>query len=127
MSTAHSASDIRIVRKECRSAANAGFDTVVVIRGELPADCGKVRQVRAFAPAGGRLGRFVLGAARIYRLAMRERADIYHFHDPDLLPYGLVMRARGAKQREARVDRLPFQCRLAGACHANPACRLSRR
>lgn len=97
MSTAHSASDIRIVRKECRSAANAGFDTVVVIRGELPADCGKVRQVRAFAPTGGRLGRFVLGAARIYRLAMRERADIYHFHDPDLLPYGLVMRARGAK------------------------------
>ena len=97
MSTAHSASDIRIVRKECRSAANAGFDTVVVIRGELPADCAQVRQVKAVAPAGGRLARFVLGAARIYRMAMRERADIYHFHDPDLLPYGLAMRARGAK------------------------------
>ncbi len=97
MSTAHNASDIRIVRKECRAAVNAGFDTVVVVRGELPADCGKVRQVKVAAPSGGRLARFVLGAARIYRMAMRENADIYHFHDPDLLPYGLVMRARGAK------------------------------
>ncbi len=97
MSTAHNASDIRIVRKECRSAAEAGFDAVAVIKGVMPDDCRHVRHVQVTAPRRNRLYRFVFNAANVYRLARRERAAIYHFHDPDLLPHALLLRLRGAK------------------------------
>jgi glycosyltransferase involved in cell wall biosynthesis len=96
-SSAHRAGDIRIVRKEARAAAFAGHDVSVVIQGRLPADCAMVHHVPLTAPRGGRLGRFSLLAWRAWRSALRERADIYHFHDPDLLPYALLMRAAGRR------------------------------
>ncbi|HEX7892066.1 MAG TPA: glycosyltransferase family 4 protein [Ramlibacter sp.] len=96
-STAHRAGDIRIVRKEARAAALAGHDVSVVIQGDMPADCAMVRHVRVVPPAGGRVGRFTLLGWRVYRAALGERADIYHFHDPDLLPYALLMRAAGRR------------------------------
>lgn len=36
-------------------------------------------------------------AWRIYQEAKRLDADIYHFHDPELIPVGLLLRARGKK------------------------------
>ena len=94
-STAHQAGDIRIVRKEASSAKAQGHEVTVVIRGELPADCGGVYHVKIEPPRGGRLARFVLMGWRVSRLALAQNADIYHFHDPDLLPYAWLMRLRG--------------------------------
>jgi hypothetical protein len=34
---------------------------------------------------------------RIYLEARRQRADIYHFHDPELIPVGLLLRADGKR------------------------------
>src|SRR6185437_4142964 len=31
----------------------------------------------------------------IYRVALAERADIYHFHDPELMLLGLMLRLHG--------------------------------
>jgi glycosyltransferase involved in cell wall biosynthesis len=69
----------------------------VVIRGDMPADCTGVRHAPLRPPPGGRLGRFALLGWRAYRAALRERADIYQFHDPDLLPYALMLRAAGRR------------------------------
>lgn len=96
-SSAHQAGDIRIVRKEARAAREAGHEVSVVIRGEMPADCAAVHHVPLRPPPGGRLGRFALLGWRAYRAALRERADIYQFHDPDLLPYALLLRAAGRR------------------------------
>lgn len=96
-STAHQANDIRIVRKQARSAAMSGHDVSVVIRGEIPANCQMVRHVPLRHPPFGRLGRFALLGFQATRLALREQADIYQFHDPDLLPYALVMRMAGRR------------------------------
>lgn len=94
-SSAHQAGDIRIVRKEAVSAASAGHQVSVAIRGDVPVDCAIVRHVPLRAPRGGRLGRFAMMGWRAYRAALREQADIYQFHDPDLLPYALMLRAAG--------------------------------
>lgn len=96
-SSAHQAGDIRIVRKEARAASLAGHKVSVVIRGDMPPDCTGLHHVPLRPPAGGRLGRFALLGWRAYRAALRERADIYQFHDPDLLPYALMLRARGRR------------------------------
>jgi len=34
----------------------------------------------------------MLGGWRVLGLAYRQKADIYHFHDPELLTVGLVLR-----------------------------------
>lgn len=39
----------------------------------------------------------ILGTAAIVRRAWREKADLYHFHDPELIPFGLLMKLFGKK------------------------------
>ncbi len=34
---------------------------------------------------------------RLYRLAVRENADVYHFHDPELMLVGLLLKIRGKR------------------------------
>ena len=39
--------------------------------------------------------RLLLTPMRVFRAGLAEKADIYHFHDPELVPYGLLLRALG--------------------------------
>ena len=46
---------------------------------------------------GGRLERMTSFAKKVYEAALAVDADIYHLHDPELLPYGLKLKKRGKK------------------------------
>lgn len=89
-SSVHPANDIRVYYKECVSLAQHGFDTTLVAV-DAPVPTGQVRVV-GLNPEGGRLKRMIGRAWRAYRAALTERAQIYHFHDPELLPYGLLLK-----------------------------------
>lgn len=54
-------------------------------------------QIRGVPMVEDRFRRMTLTVWRIYRKAVRQRADIYHFHDPELIPMGLLLKARGKK------------------------------
>jgi len=41
--------------------------------------------------------RIFLTAWRVYRKGVAENADLYHFHDPELLPFGFLLKVRGKK------------------------------
>src|SRR5690606_8023181 len=45
--------------------------------------------------SGGRIGRAVLGGWRAFRLIRRERVDTVHFHDPELIPIGILLKFFG--------------------------------
>lgn len=104
----HPRNDIRVFLKECRSLAAAGFEVYLVVAdGKGPELVDGVRIVDAGARSGGRFGRAVLTAARVFAAARRLRADIYHFHDPELLPWGLLLRLGGGKVIYDTHEHLP--------------------
>jgi len=93
LTSAHSALDPRIFHKECRTLARAGYDVVLVGRHDGPADLDGVRLRPIPATQRGLKGRLVC-MLRVYRAALRERADVYHLHDPELIPVGLLLKLR---------------------------------
>lgn len=96
MTSAHSAEDDRIFHKEALSLAKNQYDVYVVAKGESYDKSG-VHIVGCGEPRGGRLSRMTSFAKRIYEAALALDADVYHFHDPELLPYGLKLKKKGKK------------------------------
>lgn len=96
MTSAHGEEDIRIFHKECTSLANAGYDVYLVERGESREKNG-VHIVGVGEILHSRLKRVTEGARRVYEAALGLDCDIYHLHDPELLPYGLKLKNAGKK------------------------------
>ena len=96
MTSAHNQGDTRIFVKECSSLARAGYEVYLVIRGESGFQNG-VNIVGVGYPTGGRVSRMTLFARHVYHAALKLDADVYHFHDPELLPYGLRLHRQGKK------------------------------
>lgn len=96
MTSAHGCEDVRIFHKECVSLAKAGYDVSLVERGESYEKNG-VHIVGVGEPSGGRLNRMTAFSKKVYKAALEIDADIYHFHDPELIPYGLKLKKKGKK------------------------------
>lgn len=96
MTSAHTPGDTRIFYKECTSLAKAGYEVYLVQRGESGTENG-VHIVGVGQPSGSRLARMTIFAKKVYRAALALDADIYHFHDPELLPYGLKLKQIGKR------------------------------
>lgn len=92
LSTVHPANDTRIFVKECMTLASAGYEVTLVARPpRAEFDSGPVEVIELAFP-GGRLGRMILGPFKVLRLALSFRADLYHFHDPELIPVGIILK-----------------------------------
>ena len=102
MSSVHRGLDIRIFRKECVSLAAAGYDTHLVINAtENDAKEAGIQGVTLHrlpeSTGSGRLARMSKHAWRCYAMAKCLDADLYHLHDPELIPYGLLLARTGKK------------------------------
>lgn len=96
MTSAHSAEDDRIFVKECCSLVTAGYDTSLVACGTVY-DKNCVHIIGIGNAPSGRIKRMLKTSKLVYEKALSVDADIYHFHDPELLPYGLKLKKRGKK------------------------------
>ena len=114
MSSAHRGLDIRIFRKECVSLAAAGYDTHLVINA-TPADVleashhGVSLHPMTYVPESRRFSRMSVHAWRCYATARKLDADLYHFHDPELIPYGLLLARAGKRVIYDAHENLPAQ------------------
>ncbi|WP_082582887.1 glycosyltransferase family 4 protein [Frateuria sp. Soil773] len=101
LTSAHSRYDTRIFRKECRSLAAAGFDvTLIVADGQGDECCEGVSIVDVGRPRG-RLGRMTETVNKVYAAAVQVDADLYHFHDPEILR--IAKKLNGLRKGEAKV------------------------
>ena len=96
MTSAHGPEDERIFFKECVSLARSGYEVYQVSQGGSYEKYG-VHIVGVGEKPAGRLKRMTSFAKKVYEKALALDADIYHFHDPELLPYGLKLKRRGKK------------------------------
>ena len=94
VTSVHPPEDGRIFRKECVSLRKQGYDVTVVQQGESYEKEGI--SILGFGEIEARrIKRMFLTAKIAYKTALSVNADIYHVHDPELLPYALKLKKRG--------------------------------
>ncbi len=96
LTTSHNVKDDRIFHKEALSLERFGYEVIIVAQHCKEEIIDSIR-VFPLRPAKRRFDRHVRSVFRAFWLAMRLRADVYHFHDPELLPVGLMLRILGKK------------------------------
>ena len=99
-SSVHKRHDIRIFLKECVTLAEGGYDVTFVVADGLGDETKSgVQIIDAGKPASSRLGRMVQTTRAVYECVEALEADIYHFHDPELIPIGVKLKRRKPKAR----------------------------
>jgi glycosyltransferase involved in cell wall biosynthesis len=94
LTSAHTPFDPRIFLRECHALAEAGFDVTVIGANWQDGERDRVR-IKSISRDASRLGRMTRTVWKVYQEARRQSADVYHFHDPELIPVGLLLRAGG--------------------------------
>ncbi|MEK2645201.1 glycosyltransferase [Bdellovibrio sp. BCCA] len=109
LTSAHPRHDIRILLKECASLAKAGFEVFMVV-ADGAGDEEKVGvQLLDLGHRGGRWSRFFIMPWKVWAKARKLNADIYQFHDPELLIVGLLLRLEGFRVIYDSHEDLPRQ------------------
>ena len=97
MTSVHPVTDIRIFAKQCLSLAKAGYTVSLIAPGTKIKQKNGVKIIGISSPKRGRLFRMTVTVWRVFREALKEHALTYHFHDPELIPAGLLLRILGKK------------------------------
>lgn len=97
LTSAHPRYDTRIFLKECRSLVLGGHAvSLVVADGKGDEFRDGVSIVDVGAPSG-RLDRMRNVTKWVFREALAQNADVYHLHDPELIPIGIKLKKLGKK------------------------------
>ena len=97
LSTVHASQDIRVYYKETRTLVRAGYAVTLIIQNDRDEVRDGVKIV-ALPKATNRIQRMVLSSLTVFQRALREQADIYHFHDPELIPAGILLKVLTRKR-----------------------------
>jgi len=94
LASAHHAFDARVFHKECRTLVQSGYETHYVV----PHDRCEISDgvhVHGVPASTSRWERIVQTTRVVYQKARALRADLYHLHDVDLLPFGVLLARMG--------------------------------
>lgn len=95
VTTVHGRHDVRIFLKQCRSLVSHGNDVTLVVQdGKGNENREGVKILDLGNPPAGRIRRILFSPWRVYRFLRTVPADIIHFHDPELLPVGFLLKNR---------------------------------
>ncbi|WP_411029405.1 glycosyltransferase [Spongiimicrobium sp. 3-5] len=112
ITTVHPRNDVRIRYKYILSLSRHkdNFDTVLVVADGKGSEKMDNYVIKDLGKSGlGRIGRFVGGNYRVFIFGLKNKSDLMHFHDPELLPIATLFSFMGKKVVYDMHENLPFQ------------------
>lgn len=89
--TVHKPFDVRIFHKQARSLAQAGHRVTLLAHADFKDQVSFGVRIKGVRRPTNRFFR-IFNVFRFARLCLLEQADVYHFHDFELLPVGLFLK-----------------------------------
>jgi len=96
ITSVHPPFDTRIFQKEARSLAKAGYNVSLIAQHDKDEILEGIRILSLPRPKN-RFERMTKTVCQLYQKAREVDADIYHFHDPELIPVGLLLKLHGKR------------------------------
>lgn len=96
LTTVHQPFDTRIFHKEAKTLVRAGYKVTLIAPHSKNEIVDRVKII-ALAKARNRFMRIFIHTWQILFLALSQRANIYHFHDPELIFIGILLKFIGKK------------------------------
>ena len=96
LTSVHSAFDTRIFHKEARTLVRAGYDVTLIAQHNKNEIVDGIKIIALLRPKN-RFYRVFFLTRKVYKIALKQNADIYHFHDPELIPPGIWLKFLGKK------------------------------
>lgn len=95
LTSAHPRYDTRIFLKECNSLANSGYVVSLVVADGKGDEVKNNVVIYDVGASRDRLDRIRNAPSRVLAKALEIDADLYHLHDPELIPIGLKLKSLG--------------------------------
>lgn len=96
LTSVHPAFDTRIFHKECKSLADSGYEVTLVVPHDRDEILDGVK-IKSVTKPKNRLERITKTLWQVAQVALKIDADLYHFHDPELIGIGLLLKLRQKK------------------------------
>jgi glycosyltransferase involved in cell wall biosynthesis len=97
VTSAHPRFDTRIFQKMCRSLISTNYKVSLVVADGLFDEIRDGVEIYDVGPAAGRIDRINNASKRVLEKANSLHADLYHLHDPELIPFGLNLKQMGKR------------------------------
>lgn len=96
LTSAHSRFDVRIYHKQCSSLSKRKEFNVSIIVADGLGDQ-EVNKISIYdvGQSNSRLNRFAFTSRKIFKKAKELDSDIFHLHDPELIPIGIKLKRLG--------------------------------
>jgi len=94
ITTVHLPFDDRIFHKECKTLVEASYEVVLIAQYDREEIKDGVHIV-PLPKTKKRLYRMIYLPIKVLNTALRLKADVYHFHDPELIVIGIILKFLG--------------------------------
>jgi glycosyltransferase involved in cell wall biosynthesis len=97
LTSAHPRYDTRIFQKQCCSLAEAGNQVTLIVADGKGDEIKNHVEIRDVGSSKGRFDRIRNAPRRVFYEACKFDADLYHLHDPELIPIGMKLKRLGKR------------------------------